>query len=118
MIYMYSKDKWKNTGKELGGAFTKFGKAFVRSTKHVVNKSTEWAEDDKDQKVEKPTDETSTKEETVFNDGTWRDTGKSLGKAFADLGKTIIDYEEKPSKEESKKDDSNSFDDYTVYEAK
>lgn len=80
------KEEWKNTGKELGGAFTGLAKSLIRSAKTGIDKVEDWAEDDgKEQKAE-----TAEPESNVFNDGTWRETGKNLGKAFMGLGKTLV----------------------------
>ena len=84
------KENWKETGNELGGAFKKFGKTFLKSARTVVDKA-----DDKcnNQTDVKPADvepkEEQKEESNVFNDGSWRETGKGLGHAFASLGKSI-----------------------------
>ena len=78
------KEEWKNTGKELGGAFTGLAKSLIRSAKTGIDKVEDWAEEDTNQ--QQPQQE----ESNVFNDGTWRETGKNLGKAFMGLGKTIV----------------------------
>lgn len=79
-----SKEEWKNTGKELGGAFTGLAKSLIRSAKAGLDKAEEWAEEENKQpKQQEP-------EGNVFNDGTWRETGKNLGKAFMGLGKTLV----------------------------
>ena len=80
-----SKEEWKNTGKELGGAFTGLAKSLIRSAKTGIDKVEDWAEEDTNQQPQ-PQEE----ESNVFNDGTWRETGKNLGKAFMGLGKTIV----------------------------
>ena len=74
-----SKKEWKETGKEMGDAFSSLGKNIIRSTKTSVDKATDWAED-----KEAPKDE-----KNVFNDGSWRRTGKKLGGAFKAFGKSI-----------------------------
>ena len=81
-----SKQEWKNTGKELGGAFTGLAKSLIRSAKVGIDKAEEWAEED----GKEPKQQAETQESNVFNDGTWRETGKELGKAFTSLGKTIV----------------------------
>lgn len=100
-----SKEEWKNTGKELGGAFTGLAKSLIRSAKAGIDKAEEWAEDDgKQPEPQEP-------ESNVFNDGTWRETGKNLGKAFMGLGKTIVGTgEEVVEKAEdwAEKDDDNT----------
>ncbi|MCR4703196.1 MAG: zinc ribbon domain-containing protein [Saccharofermentans sp.] len=40
------KDDWKETGKDLGGAFKQLGKSIVKSGATVVNKANDWAEKD------------------------------------------------------------------------
>lgn len=82
-----SKEEWKNTGKELGGAFTGLAKSLIRSAKTGLDKAEEWAEDDGKKSQQQEAQEP---ESNVFNDGTWRKTGKNLGKAFMGLGKTLI----------------------------
>ena len=79
---MALKDDWKDTGKDLGGAFTGLGKTLIRTAKVGVDKVNTWA-DGGDPKEAVP-------EENVTNDGSWRETGKDLGGAFAELGKTLL----------------------------
>ena len=79
---MALKDEWKDTGKDLGDAFTELGKTLIRTAKVGVDKAEAWA-DGEDPKNAVP-------EENVTNDGSWRETGKDLGGAFANLGKTLI----------------------------
>ena len=38
------KEEWKNTGKELGGAFTGLAKSLIRSAKTGIDKVEDWAE--------------------------------------------------------------------------
>lgn len=78
--------EWKETGEELGGAFINLAKSLIKTGAEGVKKAEEWAEEDDNAGAKKETGE----ESTVFNDGTWRETGKSLGKAFASLGSTIM----------------------------
>ena len=40
------KEDWKETGKDLGGAFKQLGKSIVKSGATVVNKANDWAERD------------------------------------------------------------------------
>ncbi len=75
-------NEWKDTGKSLGGAFANLGKTLIKTAKVGVDKAEAWA-DDKDPEKAVP-------EENVTNDGTWRETGKELGSAFAKLGKTLF----------------------------
>ncbi len=77
---MSLKDDWKNTGKNLGNSFKDLGKSIARSAKTGVGKV-----DDAVEGREKQPGESN-----VFNDGTWRKTGKNLGGAFAGLGKSIV----------------------------
>lgn len=79
---MALKEDWKDTGKRLGGAFSDLGKTLIRTAKVGVDKAEAWAgEEDPAQAVP---------ERNVTNDGSWRQTGKELGGAFADLGKTLL----------------------------
>ena len=77
---MALKEEWKDTGKGLGKAFKGLGKNIVRSVKTGVDKIDE-TDEEKAQNEGK---------ETVFNDGSWRETGKELGHAFKDLGQSIL----------------------------
>ena len=103
---MALKDDWKETGKGLGEAFADLGKTLVRSGKTAVDKAVDWAEkDDAEKKAEEAAEEVKEKVEeaaeevkeeaekdsNVFNDGSWRETGKGLGQAFAGLGKSILE---------------------------
>ena len=103
---MALKDDWKETGKDLGGAFADLGKTLVRTGKTAVDKAVDWAEsDDAEKKAEEAAEEVkkeaeeaveevkeaAEKDSNVFNDGSWRETGKGLGQAFAGLGKTLLD---------------------------
>lgn len=78
------KEQWKNTGKELGGAFEGLAKSLIRSVRDGADKVVDWAEGDEQNADGAP------EERTVFNDGTWRETGKDLGHAMRDLGKSIL----------------------------
>ena len=78
------KEQWKNTGKALGGAFGGLAKSLVRSVMDGADKVVDWAENDEQNAAGAP------EEQTVFNDGTWRETGKDLGHAMRDLGKSIL----------------------------
>ena len=40
------KEDWKETGKDLGGAFKQLGKSIVKSGATVVDKASDWAERD------------------------------------------------------------------------
>jgi hypothetical protein len=79
---MALKDEWKGTGKKLGGAFSELGKNLLRTAKVGADRAEAWADGtDPEQVVPK---------ENVTNDGSWRQTGKELGGAFAELGKTLF----------------------------
>lgn len=104
-----SKQEWKSTGKELGGAFTGLAKSLIRSAKVGIDKAEEWAEED----VKKQPQQTQAQdqESNVFNDGTWRETGKELGKAFTSLGKTLVGTGEEvveKAEEWAEKDDNDT----------
>lgn len=77
---MSLRDEWKNTGKGLGQAFKGFGKNIARSVNTGLENPDAVFGDEQDK------NETS----TVFNDGSWRETGKELGSAFLGLGKSIL----------------------------
>ena len=79
------RQEWKETGEELGGAFKKLAKSLIRTGAEGAKAAEEWAEQD-----ESAAQESKNSESTVFNDGSWRDTGKSLGRAFAGLGSSIM----------------------------
>ncbi len=74
------KDQWKETGKDMGEAFSGLGKNIIRTVADGVEKATDWAQP-KDEKADNS---------TVFNDGSWRETGKDFGEAFSGLGKSIV----------------------------
>lgn len=75
-----SKEQWKSTGKELGNAFEGLAKTLIRSAATGAEKAEKWANNEEIDRTER----------TVFNDGTWRETGKTIGNAMSDLGKTIV----------------------------
>ncbi|MBR6322371.1 MAG: YtxH domain-containing protein [Lachnospiraceae bacterium] len=77
---MALKDQWKETGKDMGEAFSGLGKNIIRSVADGVEKVTDWA-----QPKEEKDDGSS-----VFNDGSWRETGKDFGEAFSGLGKSLV----------------------------
>lgn len=94
---MALKDEWKETGKGLGQAFAGLGKNIGRSAKTVVNNVTgskkdkeKEAQDIADGIVDEVKEGEQPKDSTVFNDGSWRNTGKDLGNAFKNLGKSIV----------------------------
>lgn len=45
------KEDWKETGKDLGGAFKSLGKSIVKSGAKVVNKANDWSERDDDKEA-------------------------------------------------------------------
>ena len=79
---MTTKNEWKDSGRELGGAFKGLAMSLVRSVKDGAGAAEEALGGRKDT-------ETEDSGSTVFNDGTWRETGKDLGKAFARFGETL-----------------------------
>ena len=89
---MALKDEWKETGKGLGQAFANLGKNIGRSAKTIVDNVTGNDKDEKKETGENTAPEAAEaeKDSTVFNDGSWRNTGKDLGNAFANLGKSIL----------------------------
>jgi len=80
---MALKDEWKSTGKRLGQAFKGLGKSVVRSVKTGVD-----AVDDSMENNEG--NQTDGNNSNVFNDGTWRKTGKDLGSAFVGVARSIV----------------------------
>ena len=79
-------ENWKETGEELGQSFKKFGKTVLKSARTIIDKADDKCNNEYDAKTEEDKEK---KESNVFNDGTWRETGKDLGHAFASLGKSI-----------------------------
>lgn len=79
---MALKDEWKDTGKGIGGAFKNLGKNLVRSAKTGV--------DSLDGTIDNAEIDENGNKRTVFNDGSWRETGKALGGAAKDLGMSIL----------------------------
>ena len=79
-------NEWKDTGKSLGGAFANLGKTLLKTAKVGVDKAEAWAEGEDPAKA--------VPQENVTNDGSWRETGKELGGAFAKLGKTLLNTAE------------------------
>ena len=62
------KDDWKETGKDLGGAFKQLGKSIVKSGAVVVNKANDWAErDDAKEAARKEAEVEKAKEEKAAN---------------------------------------------------
>lgn len=82
-----SKEEWKETGKALGEAFEGLAKSLVRSAKDGIDQVTDWVDEEN---AEGGAENAKAPESNVFNDGTWRETGKNLGHAMRDLGKSIL----------------------------
>ena len=62
------KEDWKETGKDLGGAFKQLGKSIVKSGATVVNKANDWAErDDAKEAARKEAEVEKAKEEKAAN---------------------------------------------------
>ena len=85
-------DKWKNAGKNIGGAFGNFGKSIGKTAKVAF------------------TDEENKKEENGHTElgNAWVETGKSFGEAGKSFGKAmqgtaqkIIGVEDKEEKEKT-----------------
>lgn len=83
-----SKEEFKQSGKEIGHAFQTFGKTFVRSAETTADRVVEWADDKT--AAEKAQKEQREPNSSVYSDGSWKETGKQLGGAFAGMGKTIL----------------------------
>lgn len=89
--------KMGTAGKELGHAFVTFSKTSVRSIATVIKNVDRWAsEDESAEKARKA----NGPEKTVFNDGSWKKTGKEFGKAFTDFGDAL--FENKSSESSAK----------------
>ena len=85
------KDSWKETGKEMGSAFAGLGKTLLKSARDGVDKADDLFEGKKDDAEQTPEEQAAKEAESnVFNDGTWRKTGKQLGNAFKSMGQSII----------------------------
>lgn len=62
------RDDWKETGKDLGGAFKQLGKSIVKSGTTVVDKASDWAErDDAKEAAKKEAEVMKTVEEREAN---------------------------------------------------
>ena len=62
------KEDWKETGKDLGGAFKQLGKSIVKSGAVVVNKANDWAErDDAKEAARKEAEVEKAREEKAAN---------------------------------------------------
>ena len=82
---MSLRDDWKKTGSDLGHAFAGLGKNIGRSAKDGVDYATDAVSDNK---------EANENKETVYNDGSWRKTGKDLGGAFKGLAHSLLESAE------------------------
>ena len=71
----------KDASVDLGHAFKKFGKTFVRSAETTAKNIDDWAND-------RPKEEYQ--ESTVYSDGSWKETGKEMGDAAKNFGKALI----------------------------
>lgn len=73
------KDDWKETGKDLGGAFKQLGKSIVKSGAVVVNKANDWAErDDAKEAARKEADVEKAREEKAANTVICPDCGAEI----------------------------------------
>ena len=73
------KDDWKETGKDLGGAFKQLGKSIVKSGAVVVNKANDWAErDDAKEAARKEAEVEKAKEEKAANTVICPDCGAEI----------------------------------------
>lgn len=73
------KDDWKETGKDLGGAFKQLGKSIVKSGATVVNKANDWAErDDAKEAARKEAEVEKAREEKAANTVICPDCGAEI----------------------------------------
>ena len=73
------KDDWKETGKDLGGAFKQLGKSIVKSGAIVVNKANDWAErDDAKEAARKEAEVEKAREEKAANTVICPDCGAEI----------------------------------------
>lgn len=79
---MALKDEWKKTGKYMSCAFRDLGKNVVRSVKAGA--------DEINSAFNGSVPPATPEEKNVFNDGSWRTTGKEWENALASLGKSMI----------------------------
>ena len=84
---MSLKDKWKETGKNIGRSFASLGKGIVKSVKVGVDR----IGDDDDSEEAKNTDLRETWSEVGHNFGS---AGKSLGKAVSGTADKVVGEEE------------------------
>ncbi len=75
------KEDWKETGKDLGGAFNRLGKSIVKSGAIVVNKANDWAErDDAKEAARKEAEVEKAKEEKAADTVVCPKCGEKLEK--------------------------------------
>ena len=84
------KDDWKTTGKSLGGAFANLGKSVIHSIDTGLDKANDWAEDNNDSKENQNVNAEQNNQAKIGLSEDWSKTGKSMGNAFSNLGKTLI----------------------------
>lgn len=86
---MALKDKWKNTGKSIGGAFKNFGKAVATTAKVAVGSE--------ENKVDEETGKSTLK-------SAWTDVGHGFGDAGKSLGTSAKGTVDKVAGEEEKEE--------------
>ena len=72
------KDDWKETGKDLGGAFKQLGKSIVKSGAVVVNKANDWAERDDAKEAARKAEVEKAREEKAANTVICPDCGAEI----------------------------------------
>ena len=93
---MALKDEWKQTGKDVGTAFSNFGKAMGKTAKVVFTDDENKVDENGDSELKKA----------------WKDmgkgfgqAGKSFGKATGDTAKSVVDdLDDKNEKRKAKKE--------------
>lgn len=86
---MALKDKWKNTGKNIGGAFTSFGKAIGKTAKVAFSKDENKVDENGESELKKAWKDTGKG---------FKESGKSFGTAAAGTVDKVLDKEEKEEK--------------------
>ena len=84
------KDDWKTTGKSLGGAFANLGKSVNDAIETERDEANDWAEDNNDGKGNQNVNTEQNNQAKIGLSEDWSKTGKSMGNAFSNLGKTLI----------------------------
>lgn len=92
---MALKDKWKNTGKSIGGAFKNFGKAMATTAKVAVGKE--------ENTVNEETGKTALREAWTNTGHGFGDAGKSIGTSAKGTVDKVVGEEEEEKKEEPTK---------------